>query len=153
MVRGRPLNMAFWFLGALLLLTLAVAALTGFLVVAGVVVGLVVLNLVYLPRAAQRLNLAPAVLAVVLLPVLLGGGWLVSGVQGAAWGAGIWILAIGLPRVAVRRLARRIVITARTGSTLEGITCPRCGAVSVPVSGEPFACARCAASRLALGDS
>jgi hypothetical protein len=157
MVRGRPLSAAVWALLGLVAVAVAVAAITGFLVVAGVVAVVLVLNLVYLPRAAQRLNSTPALLAVVLLPLFMAaGGVLVREVQGATWGAGVWVLSIGLPRVAVRRLARRLTSNAAgrvswretpDGSTLEGITCPRCGTVSVP-SGEAFTCARCTTPRL-----
>jgi hypothetical protein len=151
MARARPLSAVLWALIGLAVLVLAVAAITGFLLVAGAVAVLVVLNLVYVPRAALRLNTTPALLAVMLLPVFLAVGALVRGVEGAAWGAGVWILSIGLPRVAVRRLASRAAwhISRRSapdGSTLEGVTCPRCGTVSVPSAGEPFTCARCASN-------
>jgi hypothetical protein len=158
MARDRPLSAAVWAALGLALLVLAVAAISGFLVVAGVVAVVLVLNLVYLPRAAQRLRLTPALLAVLLLPLFMAVGWaLVREVQGAAWGAGVWILSIGLPRVAIRRLAYRLTSSAAwrvsrggaaDGSTLEGITCPRCGTVSVPSGGEPFTCAHCATPAL-----
>src|SRR5258708_34589679 len=80
-------------------LALAVlAALTGFLLVAAVVIGLAVLNIVYLPSAARRLHLPAGWLALMLIPFMILGGVIVGGIEGAGWAAGIWLVAIGLPR-------------------------------------------------------
>jgi 4-hydroxybenzoate polyprenyltransferase len=93
---------------ALAVLVAIVAALTGLLVIAAVAIGLAILNLVYLPRVAARLRVPATWLAVSLLPLIVAGGLLVSGVSGAAWGAAIWVAAIGLPRVVGRDLTRRM---------------------------------------------
>ncbi len=94
-------------------LVLAVlAALTGFVLVAAVVIGLAVLNIVYLPSAARKLRLPAGWLALMLIPFMILAGVIVAGVEGAGWAAGIWLVAIGLPRAIgydlLRRAKRRI---------------------------------------------
>jgi 4-hydroxybenzoate polyprenyltransferase len=90
-------------------LVLAVlAALTGFLLVAAVVIGLAVLNIVYLPSAARKLRLPAGWLALMLIPFMILGGVIVGGIDGAGWAAGIWLVAIGLPRVIGHDLLRRV---------------------------------------------
>jgi 4-hydroxybenzoate polyprenyltransferase len=90
-------------------LVLAVlAALTGFLLVAAVVIGLAVLNIVYLPSAARKLRLPAGWLALMLIPFMILGGVIVGGIDGAGWAAGIWLVAIGLPRIIGHDLLRRV---------------------------------------------
>ena len=90
-------------------LVLAVlAALTGFLLVLVVVIALAVLNIVYLPSAARRLRLPAGWLALMLIPFMILAGVIVGGIEGAGWGAGIWLVAIGLPRVIGHDLLRRV---------------------------------------------
>jgi len=89
-------------------LVLAVlAALTGLLIVLALVVGLGVLNIVYLPSAARKLRLPAGWLALMLIPFMILAGVIVGGVEGAGWAAGIWLVAIGLPRVIGQDLLRR----------------------------------------------
>jgi len=89
-------------------LVLAVlAALTGLLIVLALVLGLGVLNIVYLPSAARKLRLPAGWLALMLIPVMILAGVVVGGVEGAGWAAGIWLVAIGLPRVIGQDLLRR----------------------------------------------
>src|SRR5882672_7767065 len=76
-----------------------VAALTGLLLIVAVVVSLAVLNLVYLPRAARRVGLRAAWLALILLPLMVAFAFVASGYEGVAWAAGLWIAAIGAPRL------------------------------------------------------
>src|SRR5438552_8942713 len=81
-------------------LVLAVrAALTGLVIVLALVVGLGVLNIVYLPSAARKLRLPAGWLALMLIPFMILVGVIVGGIEGAGWSAGIWLVAIGLPRV------------------------------------------------------
>jgi hypothetical protein len=89
------------------LVVVAFAALTGLLLALAVVIGLLVLNLVYLPRAALRLRIGTGWLALLLLPVLLLLGLAVNGVPGIGWSAALWLVAVGLPRVIGRDLFRR----------------------------------------------
>ncbi len=94
-------------------LVLAVlAAFTGLVIVLALVVGLAVLNIVYLPGAARRLRLPVGWLALMLIPFMILAGIIVGGIEGAGWGAGIWLVAIGLPRAIgydlLRRARRRI---------------------------------------------
>jgi 4-hydroxybenzoate polyprenyltransferase len=90
-------------------LVLAVAAaLTGLLIVLGLVIGLGVLNIVYLPSAARRLRLPAGWLALMLIPFMILAGVIFGGIEGAGWGAGIWLVAIGLPRVIGHDLLRRV---------------------------------------------
>jgi hypothetical protein len=90
------------------LLLVALAALTGLLLVFALVVGLAVLNVIYLPRAAVRSGIPVGWLAVGLLPLMILAGVLLGGIEGAAWGAGIWLAAIGLPRAIGRDVVRRV---------------------------------------------
>jgi hypothetical protein len=94
-------------------LVLAVlAALTGLVIVLALVVGLGVLNIVYLPTAARKLRLPAGWLALMLIPFMILAGVIVGGIDGAGWAAGIWLVAIGLPRAIgydlLRRAKRRI---------------------------------------------
>jgi hypothetical protein len=107
-VNNNPLGAALWALLALAALVLLFAAVTGLLLAVVVVVGLTVLNLVYLPRAAARLHLRPTWLALSLIPLAILVGALVDGIAGAAWGAGVWLLTIGLPRVIARDVGQRV---------------------------------------------
>jgi hypothetical protein len=91
---------------AVVLVTLAVVLSWLFFVFA-VVAALTVLNLVYLPRAAARVHVPIVWLVMALLPLMLAGGALLSGLSGAAWGIGLWVAAIGVPRVVARDLVRR----------------------------------------------
>jgi hypothetical protein len=90
------------------LLLVALAALTGLLLVLALIVGLAVLNVVYLPRAAMRLHLQASWLALMLIPFMILAGVIVAGLEGAAWGAGVWLAAIGLPRAIGRDVVRRV---------------------------------------------
>jgi 4-hydroxybenzoate polyprenyltransferase len=100
----RTLLVAFIALGVLLAF---VAALTGLLLVLALVVALAVLNVVYLPRVALRLRLPVGWLALLLIPIMVVVGAVVGGGPGVAWGAGIWVLAIGMPRAIGREITRR----------------------------------------------
>jgi len=89
------------------LMLAVLTALTGFLLVLALVVGLAVLNVVYLPSAARRLRIRAGWLALMLIPFMILAGVIVGGVEGAGWSAGIWLVAIGLPRAIGRDLVRR----------------------------------------------
>ena len=99
---------ALWGLVALGVLITVVAAFTGLLLIVAVVVGLAVLNLVYLPRAATRVRLRAGWLALILLPLMIAVGFIASGYEGVAWAAGLWIVAIGAPRLVGHQVATRI---------------------------------------------
>jgi len=89
------------------LLVAVVAALTGLLLILALVIGLAVLNVIYLPRIATRFRLPAGWVALILIPFMILTGVVLGGVQGAVWGAGIWLVAIGLPRALGRGLVRR----------------------------------------------
>lgn len=90
-------------------LVLAVlAALTGLVIVLALVVGLGVLNIVYLPSAARRLSVPAGWLALMLIPFMILAGVIVGGIDGGGWAAGIWLVAIGLPRAIGHDLLRRV---------------------------------------------
>jgi 4-hydroxybenzoate polyprenyltransferase len=90
-------------------LVLAVlAALTGLVIVLALVVGLAVLNIVYLPSAARTLRLPAGWLALMLIPFMILAGVIVGGIEGAGWAAGIWLVAIGVPRAIGFDLLRRV---------------------------------------------
>jgi hypothetical protein len=105
---NNPIGAALWALVAVAALVILFAAVTGFLIAVVVVVCVTVLNLVYLPRAAARLHLRPIWLALMLIPIAILVGALVDGIPGAAWGAGLWLLAIGLPRLIARDMSQRV---------------------------------------------
>src|SRR3982074_2301287 len=84
------------------------AALTGLLLVLAVGIGLAVLNIVYLPSVARKLRLPAGWLALMLIPFMILAGVIVGGIEGAGWAAGIWLVAIGLPRVIGHDLLRRV---------------------------------------------
>jgi len=106
---------ALWGLVAIGVLIAIVAALTGLLLIVALVVSVAVLNLVYLPKAARRLRIPARWLALTLLPVMVSIGFIATGYAGAAWAAGLWIVAIGMPRVVGRQLTQRV--RQRIGST------------------------------------
>jgi hypothetical protein len=107
-MRIHPLRGLLVCLIAVGLLLAVVAAFTGLLLVLAVVLGLGVLNVVYLPRAAVRLRIPVGWLALMLIPFMILAGVVVGGgVEGAGWGAGVWLVAIGLPRAIGREVARR----------------------------------------------
>jgi hypothetical protein len=116
-MRLHPLRVVLASLIGVGLLVVVVAALTGFLLVLALAIGLAVLNIVYLPRAAVRLHIGPTWLALMLLPVMVLAGFVVGGAPGAGWGAGLWLVAIGLPRAIgrnlVHRFQRRFQVRAR----------------------------------------
>jgi ABC-type uncharacterized transport system permease subunit len=117
---------ALWGLVAIGVLITIVAALTGLLVIVAVVVSLAVLNLVYLPRAARWMGLRAGWLALILLPLTLAVGFIATGFNGAAWAAGLWLVAIGAPRLAGHEMSRRIRrrIGARTTTVYYDVTRP-----------------------------
>ena len=85
------------------------------LAVAVCVLGLVVwLHLVGLPRLAERLHLPLAVLEVLLLLIMLGGGLVVGGLGGATAGAALWVVGVGLPRIAGKRLRPQVRVVRWT---------------------------------------
>jgi hypothetical protein len=99
---------ALWGLVAIGVLIAIVAALTGLLLIVSVVVALAVLNLVYLPKAARRLGIRAAWLALILMPCMVLVGLALAGYAGAAWAGGLWLAAIGGPWIIGRELFRRI---------------------------------------------
>ena len=103
-----PFRAALVGLFALGVLIGVVAALTGLLVVFALVVALGALNLIYLPRLARQLRISAGWLAMALFPVMLLIGGLAGGVEGAGWAAGVWVVAVGLPRAIGFELARRV---------------------------------------------
>jgi hypothetical protein len=111
-MRRDPFQTALLAAAGLAVLVLVAAALTGLLLVAALVIAVVVLNLIYLPRAAAFLRLRPSWLALILIPFMILAGGLIGGPEGAAWSLGLWLVAIGLPRAIagdlMRRLRRRV---------------------------------------------
>jgi hypothetical protein len=103
----RPVRAALWALVGLAVLVGIVAALTGLFLVAALVVGLALVNLIYLPRAAAYVRIPVGWLTLLLIPVLGLAGFVLGGIEGAAWGLGLWLVAIGLPRAIGRGLVRR----------------------------------------------
>jgi hypothetical protein len=111
--RRDPVQTALIAAGGLALLVVVAAAVTWLLLIAALVVAVGVLNLIYLPRAATFLRLRSGWLALILIPfMVLAGGLIGGGPEGAAWGLGFWLVAIGLPRAIagdlMRRLRRRV---------------------------------------------
>jgi hypothetical protein len=119
-----------------------------------VIVSLALLNFVYLPRVAAFMRVERTLIDVLLLVMLALGGWALWGVKGAALGVLLWLGAVGLPRLLVRRFGRvhavRTVWTPRvpqSSSPLVGVTCPHCGTVSFPAASTADAtCPHCSAT-------
>ena len=127
----RTLLVSFIALGVLLSF---VAALTGLLLVLALVVALAALNVVYLPRVAVRLRLQVGWLALLLIPLMVVVGAVVGGGAGAAWGAGIWVAAIGLPRAIGREITRRARRRIESRRGYYDVT-PRAAPADDPASG------------------
>jgi hypothetical protein len=120
-------------------------------------VGLGLLHLVYLPRAAAFLRRPVGQLVIALLPVLALVGWAIAGApSGALAGLLAWTLALAAPRLAAAHLAGRLRLRTAIWSasdddrrpsgtivTLSGSTCPDCGQVAYGPA--TAACARCGA--------
>jgi hypothetical protein len=121
-------------------------------------IGVGLLHLIYLPRAAAFLRLPVLHLVLGLLPLLALAGWGIAGApSGAIGGLLVWALGLAAPRLAAAYLARRYRLRAGSWAvgaadawrpsgpvvTLAGGACPRCGQVAY---GDDAAdCARCGA--------
>jgi hypothetical protein len=72
-------------------------------IVAGIIVAIALLNLVFLPRLASRIGLSTQVLVLVLLPPSVALGWLAAGnsLSGGLVGFFVWLGAVALPRFAL----------------------------------------------------
>jgi hypothetical protein len=90
------------------LVGLVLTALFWLAVVFAVLLAVLGLNLVVLPRIAYRIRIPTAVLGVILLVPLAGGGYLLGGMPGAIEGAVIWLLGVAAPRVVLWRLRQRM---------------------------------------------
>jgi hypothetical protein len=143
--------------GGLLFAVVLTVALFWIGLAAAALVGVGLLHLVYLPRAAAFLRRSIAELVLGLLPVAVLAGWgLAGGPNGAIGGAALWVALLVAPRLAAtyaaRRLSRRAttrVASADPGSTgtvvtLSASTCPRCGQVAY---GAVDRCIACGAGR------
>jgi hypothetical protein len=132
-------------------------------VAAAVAIGLVAFQIVLLPRLARRLQLAPLLFVLLLLPLCALGGWLAVGeATGPLAGAAAWALLVAAPRVALdqagRWLGRRAArwgAQARTtapphpsGQIIETVACPRCGRFRL--AAPDATCPHCAAERPAI---
>ncbi len=106
-LRGHPLRRLAVSLIAVGVLVALLAALTGFLLLLALLIGLTILNMIYLPRAAMRLRIPVGWLALMLIPFMILAGFIIGGAEGIAWGAAIWLVAIGLPRAIAGDLVRR----------------------------------------------
>jgi hypothetical protein len=128
-------------------------------VAAALLVGLAALHLVYLPRLAGWVGVAPSQLALGLLPLVALGGWAAAGeAVGLLWGAAAWAALVAAPRLALARAGRRLgrwpagwTVQVRSaaprprapGEVIEAVACPRCGRFRI--AGEP--CPTCDAER------
>ena len=85
-----------------------------------IVAGVAWLNVVLLPRIAQRARVPRLVLDIACLALLVGAGWLLAGTTGLVAGAIGWLAGIGVPRLVAHRLRDRVQVTASTqGEVLE----------------------------------
>ena len=151
MLHARTIRLTGWKLLAVVLVgTLVLLLAATVLVVLGVallaLVGVVVLHALVLPRLAQRLGVAPLGLAALLLPLLVGVAWAVTGsLQGLLVALGFWLAGVAAPQLALlwlrRRLTRHWLHVSRTvyaglpaaGSQeqiLEAVRCQRCGSTT-----------------------
>jgi hypothetical protein len=107
-MRSDPVRAALVALIGLALLAAAVAVLTGLFLIVVLVVGLAVLNLIYLPRIAARVRLPVGWVAMILIPFMILAGEVIAGPEGVAWSVVVWLVAIGLPRAIGQDLLRRL---------------------------------------------
>jgi hypothetical protein len=107
-MRSDPVRAALVALIGLALLAAAVAVLTGLFLIVVLVVGLAVLNLIYLPRVAARVRLPVGWVAMILIPFMILAGEVIAGPEGVAWSVVVWLVAIGLPRAIGQDLLRRL---------------------------------------------
>jgi hypothetical protein len=107
-MRSDPVRAALVALIGLALLAAAVAVLTGLFLIVVLVVGLAVLNLIYLPRIAARVRLPVGWVAMILIPFMILAGEVIAGPEGVAWSVVVWLVAIGVPRAIGQDLLRRL---------------------------------------------
>jgi hypothetical protein len=107
-MRSDPVRAALVALIGLALLAAAVAVLTGLFLIVVLVVGLAVLNLIYLPRVAARVRLPVGWVAMILIPFMILAGEVIAGPEGVALSVVVWLVAIGLPRAIGQDLLRRL---------------------------------------------
>jgi hypothetical protein len=94
--------------GALIVIALLLTAVFWLAIVFAALLAAAWLNLFLLPRIAAKLHVpawAPAALLVVLL---VGGGYLLSGATGAIEGAVVSLLGVAAPRLVLWRLRARM---------------------------------------------
>lgn len=145
---------------AVLLLPVVFTMLFWLVVALAAVAAIAALHLIVLPRWAARLGISTARLGMLLLPPLVALGGLTGGVRVVAAAAGLWLVAVALPGLALRALSHRIAAElaasqvpgasqATTGDpkALEGVACPRCHLISVHTSRDVAAtCPGCGAN-------
>jgi hypothetical protein len=93
---------------ALVLIALVLAAIFWLALAIAAVLAVAWFNLLLLPRIAARLRIPQLVLAVALILVLTGAGYLLAGITGAIEGAAIWLVAVAAPRAVMWRMRRRL---------------------------------------------
>ena len=92
----------------LVLIALVLAAIFWLALAVAAVLAVAWFNLLLLPRIAARLHIPQLVLAIALIVVLTGAGFLLAGIPGAIEGAAIWLLGVATPRAVMWRLRRRL---------------------------------------------
>jgi hypothetical protein len=93
---------------ALVLIALVLAAIFWLALALAAVLAVAWFNLLLLPRIAARLRIPQVVLAIVLLLLLGGAGYLLGGITGALEGGAVWLIAVPAPRAVMWRLRRRL---------------------------------------------
>jgi hypothetical protein len=146
-----------WRALGLIVLGLLLLVVVGFVlfwvaVAVGVVVGLLLLHVVYLPRWSARLGVSRLGMTLLLLPPLVLVGLAVGGQRAALAAVVIWLAGVAVPGLVglyiETYLALRAEPHARRGPgvprMLEAVTCPKCGLASVPAPEEhPARCPEC----------
>ncbi len=112
---------AVWFVAALLVVSLLLAAVFWIGVVLAVLAAVGWFNLLLLPRLAARFRMSELLLAMGLLPLLAAGGLAMAGVSGVVAGCSVWAVGVALPRAILWRLRRRYWQGVGTGVTLRRV--------------------------------
>lgn len=107
--------MVLWVVLGIVLIALVLAVVFWIGVALAVLSVTIWLNLVGFGLVSSRLHLPALAVAVALLPVAAGVGFLLGQTGGLAIGAGLWAIGVAVPQIVLWRLRGRLATTLRAG--------------------------------------